>query len=68
MEDQKEANDHIWGAGWEDSDKPHPGFGGSYNIYGGYVDQCEKCGIYHYEFDDKTHIYYNKQCEEKIRD
>lgn len=31
-----EFDNHIWGAGWEDSDTPHPGFG-SRNIYGGYV-------------------------------
>lgn len=52
---------HIWGLGWEDSDKPHPGFGGSQNIYGGYVGQCEKCGMYSHEFDNKT------PCGKKIR-
>jgi hypothetical protein len=44
---------HEWGMGWEESDNPHPGFGGSTDIYGGYVDQCEKCGMYGYEFKDQ---------------
>lgn len=45
---------HEWGMGWEDSDLPHPGFGGSTNIYGSYVSQCEKCGMYGYEFRSLT--------------
>lgn len=51
---------HIWGEGWEDSDHPHPGFGGSQNIYGGYVAQCMKCGLYGYEFK-------NQICKDKVR-
>lgn len=47
---------HVWGMGWEDSDRPHPGFG----TYGGYVGQCEKCGMYNYEFEKQL-------CGEKIR-
>jgi hypothetical protein len=60
-------DNHIWGMGWEDSDMPHPGFGGSLNIYGGYVDQCETCGMYIYEFMEGGK-YENKPCSEKIRD
>jgi hypothetical protein len=41
---------HEWDIGWEETDKPHPGFGGSTNIYGCYVNQCRKCGMYSYEF------------------
>lgn len=44
---------HLWGMGWEDSDKPHPGFGGTTDIFGGYVDQCEKCGMYSHEFKNQ---------------
>lgn len=51
---------HDWGMGWEDSDKPHPGFGGTIDIYGCYVDQCQKCGMYGYEFKEQP-------CGEKIR-
>lgn len=45
-------NSHKWGVGWKDSEKPHPGFGGSQNIYGGYVAQCEICDIYIDDFDE----------------
>jgi hypothetical protein len=61
---------HIWGLGWEDSDKPHPGFGGSTNIYGGYVGQCEKCGMYSYEFIGGTlnpGKFELQKCGDKIR-
>ena len=62
--------EHIWGMGWEESDTPHPGFGGSQNIYGGYVDQCEKCGMYIYEFTGATNRpgkYEGQSCGKKIR-
>lgn len=57
---QEDEFGHVWGMGWEDSDMPHPGFGGSQDIYGGYVDQCEKCGMYGYEFK-------SQQCGPKLR-
>ena len=38
--------EHNWEAVWVDTDKPHPGFGGSGNIYGYYASQCSKCGVY----------------------
>lgn len=44
---------HVWDMGWEDSENPHPGFGGSQDIYGGYVSQCAKCGMYFHEFKDQ---------------
>lgn len=50
---------HCWGTGWEESDEPHPGFGGSYDIYGGYTTQCIKCGLYGHEFKKQL-------CEEVI--
>jgi hypothetical protein len=68
MKDQDKG--HVWGMGWEDSETPHPGFGGSTNIYGGYVDQCEKCGMYSYEFYGSTNRigkYQEQPCAEKIR-
>lgn len=58
---------HVWGTGWEDSDKLHPGF----NVYGGYVDQCEKCGMYGYEYNSGTATpgkYEGQPCGDKIRD
>jgi|SRR5208282_1674877 len=61
---------HIWEVGWEDSEKPHPGFGGSQNIYGGYVMQCEKCGMFGHEFTGSLNeegIYVRTPCGEKIR-
>jgi hypothetical protein len=61
---------HIWDLGWEDSDTPHPGFGGSTNIYGVYVGQCSKCGMYAYEFCGGTGNpgkYELQKCGEKIR-
>jgi hypothetical protein len=54
MNESEEDKGHIWGMGWEDSDNPHPGFGGSFSICGGYVGQCEKCGMYVYEFSSGT--------------
>lgn len=45
-------DNHIWIEGWIDSDFPHPGFGGTQNIYGGYTAQCEKCGMYIHEYDN----------------
>ena len=49
---------HIWDGDWEESDMPHPGFGGSIAIYGGYVDRCSKCGLYGYDFKQQL-------CEKK---
>jgi hypothetical protein len=40
---------HVWTLGWEESENPHPGFGGSTDIFGGYVGQCGRCGMYQYE-------------------
>lgn len=51
---------HCWDMGWEESDKPHPGFGGSYDIYGGYVAQCIKCGLYIHELKEQP-------CDRKVR-
>jgi len=48
-----EENGHEFVLGWEESDRPHPGFGGSTNIYGGYCEQCQKCGMYGYEYEDQ---------------
>jgi hypothetical protein len=61
---------HEWDMGWQESDIPHPGFGGSTNIYGGYVDQCRKCGMYGYEFHgaaNRSGKYEGQSCGEKIR-
>ena len=61
---------HEWGLGWEDSEKPHPGFGGSQNIYGGYVGQCEKCGMYQHEFmglSTNSSKYHDQSCGKQIR-
>lgn len=57
----EDLNGHLWGMGWEESDKPHPGFGGTTDVYGGYVGQCEKCGLYNYE-------YKNQPCGDKVRE
>lgn len=35
---------HDWQMDWVDSDRPHPGFGGTRNIYGGYTSRCANCG------------------------
>lgn len=35
---------HDWQMDWVDSDTPHPGFGGTHNIYGGYTSRCANCG------------------------
>lgn len=68
----KARDTHEWGMGWEESEEPHPGFGGSSDIYGGYVDQCEKCGMYMYEFMGPSEEYPGKyegqSCGKKIRD
>ena len=68
MENKKISETHDWQMGWENSDKPHPGFGGSYNIYGGYVTQCKNCGMYIYEFEDEKSQYYHKACVGEIRE
>jgi len=52
MENKEFIETHDWGVGWRDSETPHPGFGGSQNIYGGYTSQCERCGIYIEDFDE----------------
>lgn len=49
----KNLNTHDWIIGWQESDKPHPGFGGSQNIFGCYANQCSICGMYLHEFDSK---------------
>lgn len=71
MSDEYSDMGHQWGMGWEDSDKPHPGFGGSTNIYGAYVSQCEKCGMYFYEFcgssDAHPGKYERQPCGKMIR-
>jgi|WetSurMetagenome_2_1015567.scaffolds.fasta_scaffold979346_2 hypothetical protein len=33
QEIEKDDLGHIWGMGWIDTEKPHPGFGGSTNIW-----------------------------------
>lgn len=61
---------HAWTMGWEETEKPHPGFGGSTDIYGCYVGQCAKCGMYNYEFDSCTATpgkYQGQECGVKIR-
>jgi hypothetical protein len=58
---------HKWGVGWEESDFPHPGFGGATGISGGYVDQCEKCGMYGYEFSATFGKHKGQKCSDKIR-
>lgn len=61
---------HEFIMGWEESDRPHPGFGGSTNIYGAYCDQCRKCGMYGYEFRSsasKPALYEGQSCGKKIR-
>jgi hypothetical protein len=45
---------HQWDMGWEDSEKPHPGFGGTQDIYGGYVSICAKCGLKGYNFKNQV--------------
>jgi len=57
---REDALGHIWDMGWEDSETPHPGFGGSQNIYGGYVDQCIKCGMFGHEYKEQV-------CDKKVR-
>ena len=67
---QADAYGHVWGTGWEESDKPHPGFGGSQDIYGCYVDQCMKCRMYGYEFQSCTATpgkYENQFCKDRVR-
>lgn len=64
--EEEDEYGHAWGMGWEESDKPHPGFG----TYGGYVSQCYKCGIYAYEFCGGTGNpgkYEFQRCDKKIR-
>jgi len=62
---------HVWTLGWEDSENPHPGFGGTTNIYGGYIGQCGKCGMYQYEFmgpsKENPGKYEGKSCAEVVR-
>jgi hypothetical protein len=61
---------HAWTMGWEDTEKPHPGFGGSTDIYGCYTDQCAKCGMYGYEFQSLTDTlgkYEGQICGKRIR-
>lgn len=53
--DEEDALGHIWEMDWEESERPHPGFGGSTNIYGGYVSRCAKCNLYFYD------VYNNKE-------
>jgi hypothetical protein len=70
MSQEADNKGHEWGLGWEESETPHPGFGGSQNIYGGYVGQCEKCGMYIYEFTGATNNpgkYEGQPCDKKIR-
>lgn len=45
---------HDWQMDWLESDKPHPGFGGSANIYGGYTSRCSRCNILISDWDFKT--------------
>lgn len=71
MTNQKVIDDHDWQMGWEDSDTPHSGMGGTTNIYGGYVGQCGKCGMYAYEFVSGTANpgkYELQLCGSKIRE
>lgn len=59
-------NGHAWGLGWEESDKIHPGFG----TYGGYAQQCFKCGMYSHEYfkiNENPVEYENQKCGLKIR-
>lgn len=71
MQDNLEKSGHKWDLGWEETEKPHPGFGGSTNIYGCYVNQCSKCGMYIYEFmgasDQFPGKYEGLSCGESIR-
>lgn len=39
---------HEFELSWQETDTPHPGY--LPDIYGSYVDQCMKCGMYGYEF------------------
>ena len=70
---EEDEHGHAWVLDWQDNEKPHPGFGGSTNIYGGYVDQCAKCGMYGYEFLPGTlappekQIHKFQKCGVKIR-
>lgn len=45
---------HDWQMDWLDSDKPHPGFGGTHDIYGGYTSRCSKCNILIHEWDSTS--------------
>lgn len=61
---------HAWTMGWEDTESSHPGFGGTTEIYGAYVAQCAKCGMYGYEFQSCTETpgkYESQICDKKIR-
>jgi hypothetical protein len=62
---------HIWEMGWEESENPHPGFGGSINIYGGYASQCSKCGMFGEEFcpgtNNPNQEHFMKHCGDIIR-
>lgn len=64
-------DDHVWEVGWEETGNSHPGFGGSSDILGHYVSQCEKCGMYAYEFSSGTKTpgkYEGRLCKVKIRE
>ena len=56
---QEDKFGHIWDLIWEESEKLHPGFG----TYGGYAGQCNKCGMYNYEFIENE-----QYCGLKIRE
>lgn len=62
---------HAWGEGWQESETPHPGFGGTINIFGAYVGQCYKCGMYDYECyglnEDNPGKYQKQLCGSIIR-
>lgn len=59
--------EHEWTLGWVDTDRPHPGFGT--DIMGAHTSQCDKCGMYQYEFDDWKGggKYKGQPCKKKIR-
>lgn len=61
---------HCWTLGWEETEKPHPGFGGTMDLYGCHVGQCDNCGMYNYEFQSLSSVpgkYEGQRCGEKIR-
>jgi hypothetical protein len=64
-----ERDGHEFIMGWMESDKPHPGFGGSSNIYGAYCDQCQKCGMYGHEYQGsgRPGEYEGQKCGPQIR-